>query len=103
MISGFHHGVNEVCALLGCYAVYIGISLPTFRYNLLASSSGVTYYQSVLYNIAEEQRYNFFVIIYCFLLIVFFLGDELNEIRYNQSSMAQTSNVHFWKLVTIIF
>jgi hypothetical protein len=27
VISGFHRGVNEILALLGCYAVYIGCCL----------------------------------------------------------------------------
>jgi hypothetical protein len=42
--------------------------IAAFQNNLSASSSGVSYYQSVLYNIPEDWRYHFFVIIYCFLL-----------------------------------
>jgi len=34
MISGFRRGVNEVFALLGCYAASIGSYWPTFRDNL---------------------------------------------------------------------
>jgi hypothetical protein len=33
-ISGFRHEVDENCALLGCYAMCSGNSLPTFRDNL---------------------------------------------------------------------
>jgi hypothetical protein len=31
VISGFLRGVNEVLAVLGCYAALIGCYLPTFR------------------------------------------------------------------------
>jgi hypothetical protein len=31
MISGFHHKLDEICALLGYYTVYSGNSLPMFR------------------------------------------------------------------------
>jgi hypothetical protein len=41
MISGFHCGVNEVCALLGCYAASSGNFLPTFRNNLSVPSAKV--------------------------------------------------------------
>jgi len=34
MISGFRHEVEEICALLGCYAASSSDSLPTFRDNL---------------------------------------------------------------------
>jgi hypothetical protein len=34
VISDFHREVDEICALTGNYAVYIGNSLPTFRANL---------------------------------------------------------------------
>jgi hypothetical protein len=37
--SGFRRYVDEICALLGCYAAYSGNSLPTFRDNLLIPSS----------------------------------------------------------------
>jgi len=33
--SGFHRVVDEVCVLLGYYVAQSGISLPTFRDNLL--------------------------------------------------------------------
>jgi hypothetical protein len=33
-MSGFHRGVNEVFALLGCYAALIRSKLPTFRNSL---------------------------------------------------------------------
>jgi len=36
--SVFRHNVDEVCALLGHYAVYSGNSLPTFRDKLSVSS-----------------------------------------------------------------
>jgi hypothetical protein len=32
--SGFRRGVNEIFALLGCYAALIGSYLPTFRENV---------------------------------------------------------------------
>jgi hypothetical protein len=31
MISGFHHDVDEICALLGCYTVSSGNCLPMFQ------------------------------------------------------------------------
>jgi hypothetical protein len=34
VISDFHREVDEICALLGHYAVYSDNSLPTFRENL---------------------------------------------------------------------
>jgi len=33
-MPGFRRGVNEVFAVLGCYAVLIGNKLPTFRNSL---------------------------------------------------------------------
>ena len=33
MISGFHRDVNEICALMACYAACSG-NLPTYRDNL---------------------------------------------------------------------
>jgi len=30
VISGFHHSVNEIFTLLGCYTAQIGTLLPTF-------------------------------------------------------------------------
>ena len=39
VISDFRRDVNEICALLGCYAVYSGNSLPAFRDNVPVSSS----------------------------------------------------------------
>jgi hypothetical protein len=41
VISGFRSGVNEVCALLVCYAVQNGNLLPTFR-DLSVPSSTIT-------------------------------------------------------------
>jgi len=41
MISGFHHEVDENCALLGYYAASNGNLLPTFRDNLCVPSPGV--------------------------------------------------------------
>jgi len=41
MISGFHHNVDEICALLGNYIMYSGNSLPKFRANLLVPSARV--------------------------------------------------------------
>jgi hypothetical protein len=34
VISGFRREVDEICALLGCYAANSGDFLPTFRDNL---------------------------------------------------------------------
>lgn len=34
MISGFHHEVDEICALLGNYAAYSGNLLPAFQDSL---------------------------------------------------------------------
>jgi hypothetical protein len=41
MISGFCHDVDEICALLGCYAVSSGNPLPVFRNDLSVPSSRV--------------------------------------------------------------
>jgi hypothetical protein len=38
VISGLRHGIDEIFALLGCYAVYIGTCVPTFRDNLSVTS-----------------------------------------------------------------
>jgi hypothetical protein len=69
VISSFHHCVNEIFALLECYAAYIGSYLPTFRNNLSVLSSRVknmgqvafletsaNNYQSTPLNIPEERR-----------------------------------------------
>jgi len=37
-VAGFTHGVNEICALLACYAAQNGSFLWTFRDNLSALS-----------------------------------------------------------------
>ena len=42
-ISGFHSGLIETLALLGCYAALIGGLLPTFRDSLSIISSRVTF------------------------------------------------------------
>jgi len=41
MISGLHHGINEILTLLGCYAASIRSHLPTFWENLSVTSSMV--------------------------------------------------------------
>jgi len=41
VISGIHHEVEEIYALLGYYGPYSGNSLPMFRYNLSVPSSKV--------------------------------------------------------------
>jgi hypothetical protein len=41
MISGFCYEVREICALLGYYTTYGGVSLLIFRDNLSVLSSGV--------------------------------------------------------------
>jgi hypothetical protein len=41
MISGVRRDVDEIFALLGCYAAQSGNSVPTFRKNLWDPSSGV--------------------------------------------------------------
>jgi len=38
VISGFYCKVDEICALLGCYARYSGDSLPTLRDSVLVPS-----------------------------------------------------------------
>jgi hypothetical protein len=48
MISGFRRGENQILALLGCYAPYVGIYLPTFRNNLLVSPSTVNQSKKML-------------------------------------------------------
>jgi len=40
MNSGFSRGVNGICPLTGFYAGSNDIFLPTFRYNIMAPSSG---------------------------------------------------------------
>jgi hypothetical protein len=37
----FHSGVAEVCLLLGCDTASVGIWIPTFHVNIVATSSGV--------------------------------------------------------------
>ena len=37
--SGFHHNVDDICAILGYYAAYSGNSVPKFRDNLSAPPS----------------------------------------------------------------
>jgi hypothetical protein len=41
IISGFRRDVDEICALLGCYAASNGNPLPTFRDNVSVPSSRV--------------------------------------------------------------
>jgi len=41
VLSGFHRGVNEICALQGIYAEWIDSVLPMFRNNLSVPSSRV--------------------------------------------------------------
>jgi len=43
MISGFHHEVDEICALLGHYAAYSGNLLPPFQDSLSVPTSWVKY------------------------------------------------------------
>ena len=88
VISGFRRDVDEICALLGCYAAYSGNSLRTFRYNLAVPSSkvnnsnlcwiswllkmgpigcpetSVRNYHSTLRNIPEERRSLFLLVPY---------------------------------------
>jgi hypothetical protein len=75
VISGFRCGVNEIFALVGCYAAQIGSQLPTFRDNLSVPSSRATVvtledgtdtlsrnvgnYQYMLRNIPEDRRSKF--------------------------------------------
>jgi hypothetical protein len=68
MITGFRRGVNEIFALLECYAVHIGSYITTFRDNLLPSSwtlkmgptdcpeTSATTYQSTLLNIRVNGK-----------------------------------------------
>jgi hypothetical protein len=39
VISGFRRDVDEICALLGCYAASSGNPLPMFRDNISVPSS----------------------------------------------------------------
>jgi hypothetical protein len=48
VISDTRRGVNEIFALLRCYATYIGGYLPTFRDNLSVPSSRVNQYKKTL-------------------------------------------------------
>jgi hypothetical protein len=41
VVPGFHHGVNDIFALLKFYAAYNGTFLPTFRVNPIFPSSRV--------------------------------------------------------------
>jgi hypothetical protein len=41
VVSGFRRDVDEICALLGCYAASSGNPLPTFRDNVSVPSSRV--------------------------------------------------------------
>jgi hypothetical protein len=41
VISGLPRDVDEICALLGCYAASSGNPLPTFRDNVSVPSSRV--------------------------------------------------------------
>jgi hypothetical protein len=51
VISTFHHGVNEIFTLLGCYTVLVGSSLP-----IGCPEPLVTNYQLKLHNIPRQQR-----------------------------------------------
>jgi hypothetical protein len=41
VISGFHHEVDEICALLGYYSTFSANSLPTLRDNISVRFLGV--------------------------------------------------------------
>ena len=66
VISGFSHGLNEICALLGVYATYIRIlfkknfspwtALPLKNGPISFSVSSAISYQSTLCRIPEERR-----------------------------------------------
>jgi hypothetical protein len=72
LISVFRRDVEEICALLGCYAASNGNPLPTFRDNLSVPSfldfltledgsdtlsrTSVKVYHSTLRNTPEERR-----------------------------------------------
>ena len=43
VVSGLRRVVDGICALLGCYTAWSGNSLSTFRDDLSAPSSRVTY------------------------------------------------------------
>ena len=51
MISSFRRGVNEIFALLGCYAALIGIYRP-----IGCPETSATNYQLMLRNITEQRR-----------------------------------------------
>jgi hypothetical protein len=75
MISGLRRGVNEIFAVLGCHAAFIGSYLPTFRDNqsvlcwkvkfldflvledwIDSLSRNVDNYQPMLRNTSEEGK-----------------------------------------------
>ena len=43
VVADLRREVDEVCALLGCYAAYGGSLLPTVRFNLSVPSSGIDF------------------------------------------------------------
>jgi hypothetical protein len=55
VISGFRRDIDEIRALLGCYAESNGNPLPTFRDNLLVPSSRVKKYKK-----KEKDSLDFF-------------------------------------------
>ena len=60
VISGFHRGVNEIFALLGCYAAFIctyrRFGTPFKMGQISCTETSVTDYQSTLQSMAEEGR-----------------------------------------------
>jgi hypothetical protein len=74
VISGFRRDVNEICALLGCYAASCGNCLPKFRDSwplkmgpIRCPETSVNNYHTTLRNITEE-RWSFLCCMKFFLI-----------------------------------
>jgi len=67
-ISGFHHSVDEVFTLLGCYIVYVDSCLLTFQDSLLVPSSKVKQSKKSLAvpkiskQLPKQKRYNLVIL-----------------------------------------
>lgn len=58
-ISGFRHGAVKVSVLLGGCAASVGSSITDFSGQIRCPETSVTYYQSALRNVLEQQRPRF--------------------------------------------
>jgi hypothetical protein len=55
MTSGFHHDINDVFVLLGCYAPLIGRQLPMLQDSVIGPEMSVSNHKSMC-NIHKEER-----------------------------------------------